>query len=78
MPAEEGPRGPYGDAVLRGKTAWALDAVLALRTRTSEGKATRRGCARARGSPPSPARSEIEKTCEKLRSVAPHLRFATD
>ncbi|MFE7623135.1 salicylate synthase [Streptomyces sp. NPDC057509] len=71
---EEGPRGLYGGAVFRGSTAGALDAALVLRTVIGQGDATwlRAGAGVTAQSRPE---REIEETCEKLRSVAPYLRF---
>ncbi|MFA3875834.1 salicylate synthase [Streptomyces sp. MMCC 100] len=71
---EEGPRGLYGGAVFRGSTAGALDAALVLRTLIGAGEETwlRAGAGVTAHSSPD---REIEETCEKLRSVAPHLRF---
>ena len=73
---EEGPRGLYGGAVFRGSTAGTLDAALVLRTLIGEGEETwlRAGAGVTAQSLPE---REIEETCEKLRSVAPHLRFAS-
>ncbi|MGJ7875014.1 chorismate-binding protein [Streptomyces rochei] len=74
---EEGPRGLYGGAVFRGSTAGDLDAALVLRTLIGAGEeAWLRAGAGVTGQS-SPER-EIEETCEKLRSVAPYLRFSTD
>uniref|UniRef100_A0AAU3H7C4 Salicylate synthase n=1 Tax=Streptomyces sp. NBC_01401 TaxID=2903854 RepID=A0AAU3H7C4_9ACTN len=71
---EEGPRGLYGGAVFRGSTDGSLDAALVLRTLLGEGdRAWLRAGAGVTGQS-VPAR-EIEETCEKLRSVAPHLRY---
>ncbi|MFJ1646652.1 salicylate synthase [Streptomyces sp. NPDC088258] len=74
---EEGSRGLYGGAVFRGSTAGALDAALVLRTLIGEGEETwlRAGAGVTAQSLPE---REIEETCEKLRSVAPHLRFSAD
>ncbi|WP_399880050.1 salicylate synthase [Streptomyces sp. BBFR51] len=74
---EEGPRGLYGGAVFRGSIAGTLDAALVLRTLIGEGEETwlRAGAGVTAQSLPE---REIEETCEKLRSVAPHLRFSTD
>ncbi|GFH39149.1 salicylate synthase [Streptomyces pacificus] len=74
---EEGPRGLYGGAVFRGGTAGALDAALVLRTLIGEGDEAWLRAGAGVTAQSSPER-EIEETCEKLRSVAPHLRFATD
>ncbi|MFD8488557.1 salicylate synthase [Streptomyces sp. NPDC059712] len=73
---EHGPRGLYGGAVFRGGTDGALDAALVLRTLIGEGESTwlRAGAGVTVHSSPE---REIEETCEKLRSVAPHLRFAS-
>lgn len=74
---EEGSRGLYGGAVFRGSTAGDLDAALVLRTLIGAGEeAWLRAGAGVTGQS-SPER-EIEETCEKLRSVAPYLRFSTD
>ncbi|MGW3957020.1 salicylate synthase, partial [Streptomyces sp. NPDC004752] len=74
---EEGPRGLYGGAVFRGSTDGALDAALVLRTLIgAEGEVWLRAGAGVT-SQSSPER-EIEETCEKLRSVAPYLRFTED
>ncbi|MEW5351060.1 salicylate synthase [Streptomyces sp. 16-176A] len=74
---EDGPRGLYGGAVFRGSTAGALDAALVLRTLIGKGEETwlRAGAGVTAHSLPE---REIEETCEKLRSVAPHLRFSSD
>nr|WTB29678.1 salicylate synthase [Streptomyces sp. NBC_00830] len=74
---EQGPRGLYGGAVFRGSTGGALDAALVLRTLIGAGnEAWLRAGAGVTGQS-SPER-EIEETCEKLRSVAPYLRFTED
>ncbi|MEU9558927.1 salicylate synthase [Streptomyces fumanus] len=73
---EEGPRGLYGGAVFRGSTGGALDAALVLRTLIGEGDETWLRAGAGVTAQSSPER-EIEETCEKLRSVAPHLRYAT-
>ncbi|MFK4540618.1 salicylate synthetase [Streptomyces tendae] len=74
---EDGPRGLYGGAVFRGSTSGALDAALVLRTLIgAEHRAWLRAGAGVTAQS-SPAR-EIEETCEKLRSVAPYLRFSAD
>ncbi|MER7837607.1 salicylate synthase [Streptomyces sp. NPDC096040] len=72
---EEGPRGLYGGAVFRGSTGGSLDAALVLRTLLAEGDEVwlRAGAGVTGQSLPE---REIEETCEKLRSVAPHLRYA--
>ncbi|MFJ9034220.1 salicylate synthase [Streptomyces sp. NPDC102274] len=72
---EEGPRGLYGGAVFRGSTDGSLDAALVLRTLLGEGDDVwlRAGAGVTGQSLPE---REIEETCEKLRSVAPHLRYA--
>ncbi|MEW2219658.1 salicylate synthase [Streptomyces sp. NPDC006990] len=74
---EDVPRGLYGGAVFRGSTAGALDAALVLRTLVGDGDETwlRAGAGVTAHSSPD---RETEETCEKLRSVAPHLRFTTD
>ncbi|HWU11496.1 MAG TPA: salicylate synthase [Streptomyces sp.] len=74
---EEGPRGLYGGAVFRGSTDGALDAALVLRTLIGEGGETWLRAGAGVTAQSSPER-EIEETCEKLRSVAPHLRYASD
>ncbi|MFH9240739.1 salicylate synthase [Streptomyces anulatus] len=70
---EEGPRGLYGGAVFRGSTGGALDAALVLRTLIGAGDESwlRAGAGVTAQSDPE---REIEETCEKLRSVAPHLQ----
>ncbi|OWA00209.1 salicylate synthase [Streptomyces sp. CS113] len=74
---EDGPRGLYGGAVFRGSTSGALDAALVLRTLIgAENRAWLRAGAGVTAQS-SPER-EIEETCEKLRSVAPYLRFSAD
>ncbi len=73
---EEGPRGLYAGAVFRGSTGGALDAALVLRTLIGEGNETWLRAGAGVTAQSSPER-EIEETCEKLRSVAPHLRYAT-
>lgn len=74
---EAGPRGLYGGAVFRGSTAGALDAALVLRTVIGEGEETWLRAGAGVTAQSSPDR-EIEETCEKLRSVAPHLRFTAE
>lgn len=74
---EQGPRGLYGGAVFRGSTAGALDAALVLRTLIGAGDETWLRAGAGITAQSSPER-EIEETCEKLRSVAPYLRFAAD
>jgi salicylate synthase len=74
---EEGPRGLYGGAVFRGSTTGSLDAALVLRTLMGEGDDTWLRAGAGVTGQSSPAR-EIEETCEKLRSVAPYLRFAAN
>ncbi|MEU3183962.1 salicylate synthase [Streptomyces sp. NPDC006923] len=74
---EDGPRGLYGGAVFRGSTDGSLDAALVLRTLLGEGeRAWLRAGAGVTGQ--SVPEREIEETCEKLRSVAPHVRYAED
>ncbi|GHJ35176.1 salicylate synthase [Streptomyces sp. TS71-3] len=70
---EDGPRGLYGGAVITADTAGALDAALVLRTVFRRGERTwlRAGAGIMRDSTPD---REFEETCEKLRSVAPHIR----
>ncbi|WP_320783224.1 salicylate synthase [Streptomyces sp. CRN 30] len=74
---EDGPRGLYGGAVFRGTTGGALDAALVLRTLigTRDGTWLRAGAGVTAHSSPE---RETEETCEKLRSVAPYLRYAGD
>ncbi|MFF2523483.1 salicylate synthase [Streptomyces liangshanensis] len=74
---EEGPRGLYGGAVFRGSTAGALDAALVLRTLLGAGDETWLRAGAGITGQSSPER-ETEETREKLRSVAPYLRFAED
>jgi salicylate synthase len=71
---EDGPRGLYGGAVFRGGTDGALDAALVLRTLIGAGEEEWLRAGAGVTAQSSPAR-EIEETCEKLRSVAPYLRF---
>ena len=75
-PPRGGARGLYGGAVFRGSTGGALDAALVLRTLIGEGDETWLRAGAGVTAQSSPER-EIEETCEKLRSVAPHLRHAT-
>ncbi|MFE2760869.1 salicylate synthase [Streptomyces halstedii] len=72
---EPGPRGLYGGAVFRGSTGGALDAALVLRTLIGAGDGVWLRAGAGVTAQSSPER-EIEETCEKLRSVAPYLRFA--
>ncbi len=72
---EDGPRGLYGGAVFRGSTAGALDAALVLRTLIGDGDETWLRAGAGVTAQSSPDR-ETEETCEKLRSVAPYLRFS--
>ncbi len=58
-------------------TAGALDAALVLRSLIGDGEETWLRAGAGVTAQSSPDR-EIEETCEKLRSVAPHLRFSTD
>ncbi|MBL1100544.1 salicylate synthase [Streptomyces coffeae] len=74
---EEGARGLYGGAVFRGSTGGALDAALVLRTLIGAGDDVWLRAGAGVTSQSSPER-EIEETYEKLRSVAPYLRFAED
>jgi salicylate synthetase len=74
---EDGPRGLYGGAVFRGSTSGALDAALVLRTLIGAGNEAWLRAGAGVTAQSSPER-EIEETCEKLRSVAPYLRFSTD
>ncbi|MEV0262289.1 salicylate synthase [Streptomyces sp. NPDC050617] len=65
-------RGPYAGAVLRASSDGALDAALVLRAVYQRGgRAWLRAGAGVVGAS-RPAR-EYEETCEKLRSVAPHV-----
>jgi salicylate synthetase len=68
------PRGLYGGAVFRAGTDGSLDAALVLRTLFGHGNRTwlRAGAGVMGQSTPE---REYEETCEKLRSVAPHLQF---
>ncbi|MGW3974351.1 salicylate synthase [Streptomyces ardesiacus] len=69
---ESEPRGPYAGAVLRASSNGSLDAALVLRAVYQHGdRAWLRAGAGVVGSS-RPAR-EYEETCEKLRSVAPHV-----
>ncbi|MFF4472252.1 salicylate synthase [Streptomyces sp. NPDC001599] len=72
---EEGPRGLYGGAVFRGTTGGALDAALVLRTLIGAGDEAWLRAGAGVTAQSSPER-ETEETCEKLRSVAPYLRFS--
>ncbi|MFL4909767.1 chorismate-binding protein [Streptomyces sp. MMS24-I2-30] len=72
---EQGPRGLYGGAVFRGSTGGTLDAALVLRTLIGAGNEAWLRAGAGVTAQSSPER-EIEETCEKLRSVAPFLRFA--
>ncbi|MGA5560603.1 salicylate synthase [Streptomyces platensis] len=74
---EEGPRGLYSGAVFRGSTDGTLDAALVLRTLIGAGNEAWLRAGAGVTAQSSPER-EIEETCEKLRSVAPYLRFAED
>ncbi|MEU1305385.1 salicylate synthase [Streptomyces shenzhenensis] len=74
---EEGARGLYGGAVFRGSTGGALDAALVLRTLIGAGDEVWLRAGAGVTAQSSPER-EIEETCEKLRSVAPYLRFTED
>lgn len=74
---EPGPRGLYGGAVFRGSTGGALDAALVLRTFIGAGDEAWLRAGAGVTTQSSPER-KIEETCEKLRSVAPYLRFAED
>ncbi|AJE43707.1 salicylate synthase [Streptomyces nodosus] len=74
---EDGPRGLYGGAVFRGSTDGDLDAALVLRTLIGAGDEAWLRAGAGVTAQSSPER-EIEETCEKLRSVAPYLRFAAD
>ncbi|MET9810317.1 salicylate synthase [Streptomyces halstedii] len=74
---EPGRRGLYGGAVFRGSTGGALDAALVLRTLIGAGDEAWLRAGAGVTAQSSPER-ETEETCEKLRSVAPYLRFAED
>ncbi|OMI35631.1 salicylate synthase [Streptomyces sparsogenes] len=74
---EQGPRGLYGGAVFRGSTGGALDAALVLRTLIGARNEAWLRAGAGVTAHSSPER-EIEETREKLRSVAPYLRFAED
>lgn len=74
---EPGRRGLYGGAVFRGSTGGALDAALVLRTLIGAGNEAWLRAGAGVTAQSSPER-ETEETCEKLRSVAPYLRFAED
>ncbi|MGJ6968535.1 salicylate synthase [Streptosporangium sp. G11] len=71
---EPEPRGLYGGAVFRAGTDGSLDAALVLRTLFAQGERTwlRAGAGVMGQSTPE---REYEETCEKLRSVVPHMRF---
>ncbi|MBZ6227755.1 salicylate synthase [Streptomyces olivaceus] len=71
---EDGPRGLYGGAVFRGSTGGALDAALVLRTLVGADGETWLRAGAGVTAQSSPER-EVEETCEKLRSVAPYLRY---
>ncbi|MFF0537952.1 salicylate synthase [Streptomyces coelicoflavus] len=73
---EQGRRGLYAGAVFRGSTDGDLDAALVLRTLLGEGDGAWLRAGAGVTAQSSPER-EIEETCEKLRSVAPHLRYTT-
>ncbi|MFF4741397.1 salicylate synthase [Streptomyces sp. NPDC001262] len=70
---ESEPRGLYGGAVFTADADGSLDAALVLRTVFQHGGRTwlRAGAGVVDRSTPE---REWEETCEKLRSVAPHLR----
>ncbi|NEE02719.1 salicylate synthase [Phytoactinopolyspora halotolerans] len=70
---ESEPRGLYGGAVLMAEGDGSLDAALALRTVFQRGGRSwlRAGAGVMSQSVPD---REWEETCEKLRSIAPHLR----
>ncbi|NEA15779.1 salicylate synthase [Streptomyces halstedii] len=74
---EPGRRGLYGGAVFRGSTGGALDAALVLRTLIGAGDEAWLRAGAGVTAQSSPER-ETEETCEKLRSVAPYLRFTED
>ncbi len=71
---EAGHRGRYGGAVFRGSSVGGLDAPLVLRTLIGTGDDAwlRAG---AGVTAQSDTERETDEACEKLRSVAPHLRF---
>ncbi|MFF5113631.1 salicylate synthase [Streptosporangium sp. NPDC000509] len=71
---EPEPRGLYGGAVFRAGTDGSLDAALVLRTLFAQEERTwlRAGAGVMGQSTPE---REYEETCEKLRSVVPHMRF---
>ncbi|MGP2438417.1 salicylate synthase [Streptomyces sp. JW3] len=71
---EEGTRDLYGGAVFRASTAGTLDAALVLRTLLGTGDQAWLRAGAGVTAQSSPER-ETEETCEKLRSVAPYLRF---
>ncbi|WP_326639964.1 salicylate synthase [Streptosporangium sp. NBC_01755] len=71
---EPEPRGLYGGAVFRAGTDGSLDAALVLRTLFAHGNRTWLRAGAGIMSQSTPER-EYEETCEKLRSVVPHLRF---
>jgi salicylate synthetase len=71
---EAEPRGLYGGAVFQAGTDGSIDAALILRTLFDRGeRAWLRTGAGVMG--PSRPEREYEETCEKLRSVVPHLRL---
>ncbi|WP_151483387.1 salicylate synthase [Streptomyces albicerus] len=72
---EDEPRGLYAGAVLTADADGSLDAALVLRTVFQrDGRSWLRAGAGIMGQ--STPEREWEETCEKLRSVAPHLRLA--
>ncbi|TDE56539.1 salicylate synthase [Nonomuraea mesophila] len=74
---ESAPRGLYGGAVFMTDADGALDAALTLRTVFQrDGRNWLRAGAGIMGQ--STPEREWEETCEKLRSVAPHLRARTE
>lgn len=74
---ERHPRGLYGGAVFQTHTDGSLDAALVLRTLFQrDDRAWLRAGAGVTGQS-IPAR-EYEETCEKLRSVAPHVRVSLE
>jgi anthranilate/para-aminobenzoate synthase component I len=74
---EHGPRGLYSGVVLTASHDGALDAGLVLRTVfEQDGQRWLRAGAGIVGS--SRPEREYEETCEKLRSVAPHLVPGTE
>jgi salicylate synthase len=74
---ENGPRGLYGGSVFVAGADGSLDAALVLRSVfRQDGRTWLRAGAGITGQ--STPEREWEETCEKLRSVAPHLRVAVE